>query len=73
MITKMNWSDVISFEGEELPTDKLERQKYAEFLTNFLINSTGSAKKAYVLNLNSPWGYPIPTHIIRQIAKGFNQ
>ena len=40
--------------GSEYPADKLDRAKYAEFLTNFLIEKGKSEN--YVLNLNAQWG-----------------
>lgn len=51
---KFDWSDSVTLEcASEFRSDKLERAKYASFLTNFLI---GEAHEGYVLNLNSGWG-----------------
>ena len=45
---------------ETFPADKLERSKYAKFLTQYLISSSYDESKSidlnYVLNLNSEWG-----------------
>lgn len=45
---------------ETFPADKLERSKYANFLTQYLISSSYDESKSadlnYVLNLNSEWG-----------------
>jgi hypothetical protein len=38
----------------EYPPDRLDRSKYAEFLTNFLIEK--GKNENYVLNLNAQWG-----------------
>lgn len=47
---------------ETFPADKLDRAKYAEFLTHFLLsqatdkNQQPNTYKNYVINLNSEWG-----------------
>ncbi|MCE7578127.1 KAP family P-loop NTPase fold protein [Aliivibrio fischeri] len=59
----INWDLSAKISGEHFPEDKLDRAKYAEFLTKFLStqgfdekrNETDK-KKNYVLNLNSEWG-----------------
>lgn len=59
----INWDLSAEISGEHFPEDKLDRAKYAEFLTKFLSiqgfdqkrNET-EKKKNYVLNLNSEWG-----------------
>lgn len=40
--------------GEELAGDRLERARYAEFLTNYL--AAEGKQRNYVLNLNAEWG-----------------
>lgn len=60
---KMNWNEGVTISGQYFPEDKLERAKYAAFLTRFL-SSQGfdearegdDKKRNYVLNLNSEWG-----------------
>ncbi|WP_373964205.1 P-loop NTPase fold protein [Kosakonia sacchari] len=39
---------------DNLPQDRMDRSKHAEFLTTFLINKSKSGN--YVLNLNAGWG-----------------
>ena len=61
--TKFNWDNGITINDEFFPEDKLQRSRYAEFLTR-LLESQGFdktkelefQKKNYVLNLNSEWG-----------------
>lgn len=49
-----SWGEPLPLDcGTEFSSDKLERAKYASFLTSFLV---GEAAKGYVLNLNSGWG-----------------
>jgi hypothetical protein len=56
-ITDINDPNVVT---ETFPADKLERSKYAGFLTQYLISSSRDESKStdinYVLNLNSEWG-----------------
>ncbi|WP_417877286.1 KAP family P-loop NTPase fold protein [Vibrio sp.] len=59
----INWDDDIIIDGNCLPADRLDRAKYAEFLTGMLASQgyfnapDGTQKKRnYVLNLNSEWG-----------------
>ncbi|BAJ01906.1 conserved hypothetical protein [Shewanella violacea DSS12] len=65
MNVSLDWS--ASLEGTDdkgraftFPEDKLDRQKYAEFIVRFLAdqgyNSTEGTPHNYVLNLNSEWG-----------------
>ena len=65
MFTKdsINWSEKATIEKEEFPKDTLGRVKYAQFLTQFLVDQgydssreEGEDKRNYVLNLNSEWG-----------------
>lgn len=46
---EFDWSE----ERDGFPADKLDRAKYAEFLTNFLSSMN---KESYVMNLNAEWG-----------------
>lgn len=56
-VTDVNDPDIVT---ETFPADKLERSKYAKFLTQYLISSSRDESKLtdinYVLNLNSEWG-----------------
>lgn len=59
----INWDNDITIDGNCLPADRLDRAKYAEFLTGMLASqgyftaADGSEEKRnYVLNLNSEWG-----------------
>ncbi|WP_324837641.1 KAP family P-loop NTPase fold protein [Vibrio cholerae] len=59
----MNWNEDVTVLGEYCPADKLDRAKYAQFLTGFLAGQgfdetkeNNAQKKNYVLNLNSEWG-----------------
>ncbi len=57
---KKGWSDPKEIDGENFPQDTLGREKYAQFLTQFLedqgYDPCTKKKKNYVLNLNSEWG-----------------
>ncbi|MBD0786710.1 NTPase KAP [Vibrio sp. Y2-5] len=60
---EMQWDNDVTVLGEHCPADKLDRAKYAQFLTGFLAGQgfdetkpDGEQKKNYVLNLNSEWG-----------------
>lgn len=59
----LDWSSGTTIGGEWYPEDKLDRAKYADFLTRFLEAEGYDAhrdgedrKRTYVLNLNSTWG-----------------
>lgn len=65
MFTKdsINWSDTTTIDDESFPKDTLGRQRYAQFLTQFLVGQgydtsrpENEMKRNYVLNLNSEWG-----------------
>ncbi|MGO3346188.1 MAG: KAP family P-loop NTPase fold protein [Marinomonas sp.] len=65
MFTKdsINWSGPITIDDEDFPKDTLGRQRYAQFLTQFLVDQGNDSskdgnegKRNYVLNLNSEWG-----------------
>ncbi|MFT2099766.1 P-loop NTPase fold protein [Marinomonas sp. 2405UD66-6] len=62
MFTKdaINWSKPTPIDGETFPQDALGREKYAQFLTQFLkdqgYDPSTEKKQNYVLNLNSEWG-----------------
>ncbi|MEZ6961078.1 MULTISPECIES: P-loop NTPase fold protein [unclassified Aeromonas] len=57
-----DWSDSVIWEGpgaiasseERLSADRLDRARYAEFLTNYL--AAEGKQRNYVLNLNAEWG-----------------
>lgn len=57
-----DWSAAVIWEGpgaiagseERLSADRLDRARYAEFLTNYL--ATEGKQRNYVLNLNAEWG-----------------
>ncbi|MCH2056010.1 MAG: KAP family NTPase [Thalassotalea sp.] len=56
MTYEFSWNDEINFSlgnNETLPSDTLDRAKYAKFLTNYLGNLEN---KNYVLNLDCEWG-----------------
>ncbi|EHD2239369.1 TPA: NTPase KAP [Vibrio vulnificus] len=60
---EMHWNEDVTVLGEHCPADKLDRAKYAQFLTGFLAGQgfdetkeNNAQKKNYVLNLNSEWG-----------------
>jgi len=59
----LDWSSGTTIGGEWYPEDKLDRAKYADFLTRFLeaegydaARGEEDSKRTYVLNLNSTWG-----------------
>ncbi|WP_221793274.1 KAP family P-loop NTPase fold protein [Oceanobacter mangrovi] len=50
------WEQESIWNGKEtLSADKLDRSRYAEFLTNYL-NTAGQRDGGYVMNLNAEWG-----------------
>ncbi|WP_429018585.1 KAP family P-loop NTPase fold protein [Aeromonas allosaccharophila] len=60
-VAPFNWDAKIQWDGpgviaggEELAGDRLERARYAEFLTNYL--AAEGKQRNYVLNLNAEWG-----------------
>lgn len=60
---RINWDEGTKISEQYFPSDKLERAKYAEFLTKILSSQgfdeardVGEQKRNYVLNLNSEWG-----------------
>ncbi|ELC7280280.1 NTPase KAP [Aeromonas veronii] len=60
-VAPFNWDDVVQWDGpgaiaggEKLAGDRLERARYAEFLTNYL--AAEGKQRNYVLNLNAEWG-----------------
>jgi len=60
---EINWNNETTISNQYFPADKLERAKYAEFLTKFLssqgfdnVRDKEKQKRNYVLNLNSEWG-----------------
>ncbi|QSR47654.1 KAP family P-loop NTPase fold protein [Aeromonas veronii] len=60
-VAPFNWDDAVQWDGpganaggEELAGDRLERARYAEFLTNYL--AAEGTQRNYVLNLNAEWG-----------------
>ncbi|EKB13653.1 P-loop NTPase fold protein [Aeromonas veronii] len=60
--TVFDWQAPITWDGpgaidgvvEKLAGDRLERARYAEFLTNYL--AAEGKQRNYVLNLNAEWG-----------------
>lgn len=60
--TEFNWKNSIAWSGpgtiegvqDTLAGDRLDRARYAEFLTNYL--ATEGKQRNYVLNLNAEWG-----------------
>lgn len=59
----LDWSKKADIERVSFPRDTLNRAKYAEFLTQFLVGQgfdetreKDDQKRNYVLNLNSEWG-----------------
>lgn len=60
--TVFDWQEPITWDGpgaidgvvEKLSGDRLERARYAEFLTNYL--AAEGKQRNYVLNLNAEWG-----------------
>ncbi|WP_368195758.1 P-loop NTPase fold protein [Aeromonas sp. R2-2] len=61
-VAPFNWDDAVQWAGpgaidgvvEKLAGDRLERARYAEFLTNYL--AAEGKQRNYVLNLNAEWG-----------------
>ncbi|MGY3880588.1 KAP family P-loop NTPase fold protein [Aeromonas veronii] len=61
-VAPFNWDDAVQWDGpgaiagceESLSADRLERARYAEFLTNYL--AAEGKQRNYVLNLNAEWG-----------------
>jgi hypothetical protein len=56
-----DWQDPVTWDGpgsiaggEKLAGDRLDRARYAEFLTNYLVAE--GKQRNYVLNLNAEWG-----------------
>lgn len=62
VVAPFNWDDAVHWDGpgaiagseEILSADRLERARYAEFLTNYL--AAEGKQRNYVLNLNAEWG-----------------
>ncbi|SHO54402.1 KAP family P-loop NTPase fold protein [Vibrio quintilis] len=54
-IFEQNWSEETDIEGVMLPADAMERERYAEFFTEFL-SGEGKPGNGYVLNIDAPWG-----------------
>ncbi|EKB22316.1 hypothetical protein HMPREF1170_02578 [Aeromonas veronii AMC35] len=61
-VAPFNWDDAVQWDGpgaiagseESLSADRLDRARYAEFLTNYL--AAEGKQRNYVLNLNAEWG-----------------
>lgn len=61
-VAPFNWDDAVQWDGpgaiagseEILSADRLDRARYAEFLTNHL--AAEGKQRNYVLNLNAEWG-----------------
>ena len=61
-VAAFNWGESVVWDGpgaidgvvEELAGDRLDRARYAEFLTNYL--AAEGKQRNYVLNLNAEWG-----------------
>ncbi|WED78673.1 KAP family P-loop NTPase fold protein [Aeromonas allosaccharophila] len=61
-VAPFNWDDAVQWDGpgaiagseEILNTDRLDRARYAVFLTNYL--AAEGKQRNYVLNLNAEWG-----------------
>ncbi len=60
-VASFKWDETIQWDGpgaiaggEELAGDRLDRARYAEFLTNYL--AAEGKQRNYVLNLNAEWG-----------------
>ncbi|MFM5254591.1 P-loop NTPase fold protein [Aeromonas hydrophila] len=62
MLATFNWGEPLPWDGpgaikgmeETLAGDRLDRARYAKFLTNYL--ATEGKQRNYVLNLNAEWG-----------------
>ncbi|UDN21063.1 MULTISPECIES: KAP family P-loop NTPase fold protein [Aeromonas] len=62
VVAPFNWNDAVQWDGpgaiagseESLSADRLDRARYAEFLTNYL--AAEGKQRNYVLNLNAEWG-----------------
>ncbi|WP_421311061.1 KAP family P-loop NTPase fold protein [Aeromonas sp. 603757] len=62
VVAPFNWNDAVQWDGpgaiagceEILSADRLDRARYAEFLTNYL--AAEGKQRNYVLNLNAEWG-----------------
>ena len=75
----IDWSEPTEIEGVNYPEDNLDRQKYAQYLSNFLASKgydstkTGDdGKHNYVLNLNSEWGSG-KTYFLRRWSKSLEE
>ncbi|MGL4352930.1 MAG: KAP family P-loop NTPase fold protein [Aeromonas popoffii] len=61
-VAQFKWDDAVQWDGpgaiagseESLSADRLDRARYAEFLTNYLVAE--GKQRNYVLNLNAEWG-----------------
>ncbi|HHQ4622389.1 TPA: KAP family P-loop NTPase fold protein, partial [Aeromonas veronii] len=61
-VAPFNWDDAVQWDGpgaiagseEILSADRLDRARYAEFLSNYL--AAEGTQRNYVLNLNAEWG-----------------
>jgi hypothetical protein len=61
-VAPFKWNEVVQWDGpgaiagseENLSVDRLDRARYAEFLTNYL--AAEGKQRNYVLNLNAEWG-----------------
>ncbi|WP_429058943.1 KAP family P-loop NTPase fold protein [Aeromonas veronii] len=61
-VAPFNWDDAVQWDGpgaiagseESLSADRLDRARYADFLTNYL--AAEGKQRNYVLNLNAEWG-----------------
>ncbi|WP_279496264.1 KAP family P-loop NTPase fold protein [Aeromonas veronii] len=61
-VAPFNWDDAVQWDGpgaiagseDNLNADRLDRARYAEFLTNYL--AAEGKQRNYVLNLNAEWG-----------------
>ncbi|MEZ8053822.1 KAP family P-loop NTPase fold protein [Vibrio atlanticus] len=59
----IDWNQPVDIDGVHYPKDTLGREKYAQYLSNFLASKgydenrgDDDQKRNYVLNLNSEWG-----------------
>ena len=68
----LDWSNPTTIDGEAFPQDTLGREKYAQFLTQFLkdqgYDPSTEKKQKYVLNLNSEWGSG-KTYLLKRWSK----